>query len=62
VRWIFDAYVEKGQSIRQIAFDLLDREIPSPTGKPIWGTSTIDRLLRNEAYIGTMYYNRHEST
>jgi site-specific DNA recombinase len=58
VRWIFDAYVERGRSIRQIAFDLLDRGIPSPTGKPVWGTSTITRLLNNEAYIGTVYYNR----
>ena len=55
------AYVERGLSVRQIAFWLRERGIPSPTGKPIWGTSTIDRLLRNEAYIGTMYYNRHES-
>jgi site-specific DNA recombinase len=60
VRWIFRSYVEEGRSMRQIAFDLRDRGIPSPTGKPIWGTSTIGRLLRNEAYIGTMYYNRCE--
>ena len=60
VRFIFDAYVDKGRSIRQIAFDLLERGIPSPTGKPIWGTSTITRLLNNEAYIGTVYYNRRE--
>ncbi len=60
VRFMFDAYVEKGRSIRQIAFDLRDRGIPSPTGKPIWGTSTITRLLNNEAYIGTVYYNRRE--
>jgi site-specific DNA recombinase len=60
VRWIFDAYVEKGRSVRQISFDLLERGIPSPTGKSIWGTSTITRLLRNEAYIGTVYYNRRE--
>jgi site-specific DNA recombinase len=61
VREIFYLYVERGLSVRQIAFRLRERGIPSPTGKPIWGTSTIDRLLRNEAYIGTMYYNRHES-
>ncbi len=61
VREIFHGYVERGLSVRQIAFWLRDRGIPSPTGKPIWGTSTIDRLLRNEAYIGTMYYNRYES-
>ena len=61
VREIFAAYLERGLSVRQIALWLRERGIPSPTGKPIWGTSTIDRLLRNEAYIGTMYYTRHES-
>jgi site-specific DNA recombinase len=61
VREIFEAYLERGLSVRQIALWLRECGIPSPTGKPIWGTSTIDRLLRNEAYIGTMYYNRYES-
>ena len=61
VREIFRAYVERGLSVRQIALELRDRRVPSPTGKPIWGTSTIQRLLRNEAYIGTVYYNRRES-
>ncbi len=60
VREIFHAYVERGLSVRQIAFWLRDRGIPSPSGKPQWGTSTLDRLLRNEAYIGTVYYNRYE--
>jgi len=60
VRDIFRAYVEDERSVRQIALDLRDRSIPSPTGKPMWGTSTIGRLLRNEAYIGTVYYNRRE--
>jgi site-specific DNA recombinase len=60
VREIFCAYVERGLSVRQIAFWLRDRGIPSPSGKPQWGTSTLDRLLRNEAYIGTVYYNRYE--
>ena len=31
------------------------------TGLPRWGTSTVTRMLHNKAYIGTMYYNRHES-
>ena len=60
VREIFAAYVERGLSVRQIAFELRDRAIESPTGKPQWGTSAIDRVLRNEAYVGTVYYNRHE--
>jgi site-specific DNA recombinase len=60
VREIFRAYTDEGRSIRQIAFDLHERRVPSPTGKPVWGTSTLQRLLRNEAYIGTVYYNRRE--
>ena len=60
VRHIFHAYVERGLSVRQIALELRDRGIASPSGKPQWGTSTIDRLLRNETYIGTVYYNRYE--
>jgi site-specific DNA recombinase len=28
---------------------------------PTWGTSTLQRLLRNEAYIGRIYYNRREA-
>jgi site-specific DNA recombinase len=61
VRAIFHAYVEDARSIRQVAHDLYDRAIPSPTGKPIWGTSTLQRLLANEAYIGRVYYNRRET-
>jgi site-specific DNA recombinase len=61
VRAIFRAYVEDARSIRQVAHDLYDCDIPSPTGKPIWGTSTLQRLLRNEAYIGRVYYNRRET-
>lgn len=60
VRDIFRAYVDGENSIRQIARDLHKRGVPSPTGKPMWGTSTIGRLLNNEAYIGTVYYNRRE--
>jgi site-specific DNA recombinase len=50
VRSIFASHAEDGASIRQIAHDLHDRHVPSPTGKPIWGTSTLHRLLANEAY------------
>jgi len=61
VRWIFRAYVEDGQPMRQIALDLHERGIPSPRGNPTWGVSTLGRLLRNEAYLGTIYYNRREA-
>ena len=61
VRAIFNAYVNDSSSIRQIAHDLHDRQVLSPTGKPIWGISTMARLLHNEAYIGRVYYNRRET-
>jgi site-specific DNA recombinase len=55
---IFAAYLERGLSVRQLALELPDRAIPSPTGKPRGGTSAIDRVLGNEAYLGTVYDNR----
>jgi len=61
VRNIFRAFVDEGRSLRQIALDLYDRGIPSPTGNATWASSTMGRLIRNEAYIGTIYYNRRES-
>ena len=50
-----------GITVREIIRRLAADAIPSPTGKPIWGTSTLSRLLRNEAYIGRVYFNRTEA-
>jgi site-specific DNA recombinase len=50
-----------GITVREICRRLNADAIPSPTGNPTWGTSTICRLLHNEAYIGRIYYNRTES-
>ncbi len=49
-----------GTTIREICRQLNADAVPSPTGKPTWGHSTIGRLLRNEAYLGRVYYNRTE--
>jgi site-specific DNA recombinase len=50
-----------GTTIRQICRQLNAESLASPTGRPTWGHSTIGRLLRNEAYIGRVYYNRTET-
>ena len=50
-----------GITVRQICHRLNADGVPTPTGKPTWGTSTLCRLLHNEAYIGLVYYNRTES-
>jgi site-specific DNA recombinase len=60
VRRIFDDYVAGGHSMRELTRRLNVDQVASPTGKPVWGVSTIGRLLRNEAYVGRVYYNRTE--
>ncbi len=61
VREIFHAHVNDDLTLRQISLRLLEHGTPSPTGKRTWSSSTMSRLIRNEAYIGTIYYNRRES-
>ncbi|HEY8557540.1 MAG TPA: recombinase family protein, partial [Actinomycetes bacterium] len=60
VRRIFDDYVAGGHSMRELTRRLNADQVASPTGKPVWGVSTVGRLLRNEAYVGRVYYNRTE--
>jgi site-specific DNA recombinase len=50
-----------GVTVREICRRLNADRIPSPTGKPTWGSSTVCRLLGNEAYIGRVYFNRTET-
>ena len=47
-----------GTSIRRIAVALASKGTASPDGKPVWPLATIGRLLRNEAYVGRLYWNR----
>ncbi|QKG85284.1 recombinase family protein [Kroppenstedtia pulmonis] len=56
VRRIFDMYLE-GKGIHTIIKTLNREEIPTPRGVP-WGHSTISRMLKNEAYTGTLLYNK----
>jgi site-specific DNA recombinase len=60
VRRIF-ADRASGLTVREICRRLNTDQVPSPTGKPTWGHSTVCRLLRNEAYIGRVYFNRTET-
>ena len=61
VRRIF-AERAAGTTIRQICRLLNANAVPTPTAsRAVWGTSTLDRLLRNEAYIGRTYFNRTEA-
>jgi Recombinase len=62
VRRIFDDYTTGGHSTREIVRRLHADGVASPKGqRPIWGTSTISRILHNEAHIGRTSFNRTES-
>ena len=59
IRRIFDAYVNQELTVRQIAKQLTLDRTPTPrSGGGQWSWSAVDRILREEAYIGTYYYNR----
>jgi site-specific DNA recombinase len=62
VREIFDRYVERRQSIGQIARSLSEQRAPTRTGTPHWGASTIWAILRNPAYTGQAAYGRRHVT
>jgi len=62
VRRIFHDTVTGGCSTREISRRLAADQVSTPAGRrAIWGTSTISRLLRNEAYVGRLYFNRTET-
>ncbi len=58
VRRVFDDYVVGGHSVREITRRLNADGIASPSGRPVWSTSAISNLLRNESYVGRLYFNR----
>ncbi len=60
VRRIFDSYVKQDTTVRQIAKQLTLNRIPTPTNAGQWSWSAVDRILHEEAYIGTYYYNRKQ--
>lgn len=51
VRLIFDLYLQD-YGCRKIKRYLEEKQIPTVTGKSEWSTSTIDRILSNEKYVG----------
>lgn len=56
VRWMFEQYA-KGRSLRGIATELNDKEVPSSrNGK--WHPDTIAFMLSNPVYMGTLAYNK----
>jgi DNA invertase Pin-like site-specific DNA recombinase len=57
VRWIFSSFVERKISIKRIARILNARKIANGFGSP-WTFSKVNRILKNEIYIGDYVWNR----
>src|SRR3954452_25589472 len=62
VRRIFADAAVGGHSLREIIRRLAADGVPPPAcGARLWSTSTLSKLLRNEAYLGRVYFNRTEA-
>lgn len=51
VCWIFQLYLT-GSSLGQIVDELGKRHVLSPTGKDKWNREALQKLLKNEKYVG----------
>jgi site-specific DNA recombinase len=60
VEQMFVWYTQEPITLGDLTRRLNERHIPGPEGKA-WCTSTVGRLLRQPAYKGTAYYNRHQA-
>lgn len=58
VKKIFDLYIA-GNGVRKIKRYLEEHGIKTVTGKGIWSTSTIDRILSNEKYVGQVLMQKN---
>lgn len=56
VRWIFERFLE-GRSETTIACELSRQALPTSTGSR-WTRAAVNRVLRNENYIGNLTFNR----
>jgi site-specific DNA recombinase len=57
VKLIFSLYLEL-RSIAKVIKELAKRKIKTRKGSSYWSKKTIHRILTNECYIGTTYFNK----
>jgi site-specific DNA recombinase len=62
VQELFAAYAAGGVTLHALAAQLTTRGVPTPTGKPIWRSTTIRNLLTNPAYKGQAASGRLRTT
>ena len=62
VAFLFDSYLQVGQSLSGVAKQLTGLGIKTPAGGKIWHPSSLRQLLTNPTYTGTLYANREHVT
>jgi site-specific DNA recombinase len=62
VAFLFDSYLEVGQSLSGVAKQVTRLGIQTPGGGKIWHPSSLRQLLTNPTYTGTLYANREHVT
>jgi site-specific DNA recombinase len=60
VRQIFTWYIEDGLTLYGIAQRLIDRGIPTPSGRQYWNPSSVRKILMNTTYRGIAYGNQKQ--
>src|SRR5436190_1284086 len=58
VAQLFDWYLEPQATVYQLARQLTDLGVATPTGKPRWNAASVRGILRNPAYAGRALTNR----
>jgi site-specific DNA recombinase len=59
VRLIFSLYLQH-KSTARVVKELAKRQIKTRIGSIYWSKGTVHRILTNECYIGTTYYNKRD--
>ncbi len=62
VQELFASYAAGGVTLHALAAQLTARGVPTPTGKPVWRSTTIRQLLTNPAYKGEAASGRLRTT
>ncbi len=58
VRFMFEFYATKDVSVRGVLEEMHERGVRSPTGKEWWTPMTVNKVLRNRAYVGDLVWNK----
>ncbi len=61
VKEIFRWYAWEGLSAEAVAKRLSNMMVLTPSGNPLWRSSTVHYILTNEVYAGIAHYNRHRA-